>query len=272
MNNLSLKTTSVDKHIKQTPDITVKFSQQEKRKLAEASKGFESMLAQMMIKSMTKTTKGLLGGGSYGGQVFDTLFEGKLAEHMTGNNSFGLAESIYEKVTGEKPNFDELLNKDPQGINSRNEKIELKNLDTKKPTVIPGKNSMNRLQKYDPIVKEAAEKYGVSTNLVKSIILSESAAREDAKSHANAKGLMQLMDSTASDMGVKNIWNPVDNIYGGTKYISKMLNEYDGDIQLALAAYNAGPGNVNKYNGIPPFNETKNYVNRVMGYLNYLEG
>ena len=96
-------------------------------------------------------------------------------------------------------------------------------------------------------------------------------AKENALSKANAKGLMQLIDSTATDMGVKNVWNPAQNIEGGTKYISKMLKKYDGDVELSLAAYNAGPGNVDKYNGIPPFDETQKYVKRVLGYLNYLD-
>ena len=73
-------------------------------------------------------------------------------------------------------------------------------------------------------------------------------------------------------MGVKNIWDPQQNIYGGTKYLAEMLRKYNGDLKLALASYNAGPKNVDKYGGIPPFEETKNYVKRVVGYLNHLNG
>jgi soluble lytic murein transglycosylase-like protein len=72
-------------------------------------------------------------------------------------------------------------------------------------------------------------------------------------------------------MNVKNVWNPQDNIFGGTKYLSKMLNQFDGDVEMSLAAYNAGPGNVQKYDGVPPFEETKNYINRIKGYMKYWE-
>ena len=73
-------------------------------------------------------------------------------------------------------------------------------------------------------------------------------------------------------MGVKNVWDPKENIYGGTKYLGQMLRQYNGDVKLSLAAYNAGPGNVNKYGGVPPFKETENYISRVLSYYNYLNG
>ncbi|MEW6653804.1 MAG: lytic transglycosylase domain-containing protein, partial [Bacteroidota bacterium] len=99
----------------------------------------------------------------------------------------------------------------------------------------------------------------------------ESAANNKAVSRAKAKGLMQLIDSTASDMGVRNVFNPRENILGGTKYFAQMLRQYSGDVKLALAAYNAGPQNVAKYKGVPPFEETKNYINKVLGYLDHFK-
>ena len=82
---------------------------------------------------------------------------------------------------------------------------------------------------------------------------------------------MQLIDSTANYLGVEDVWDPKENIMGGTKYLSKLLKLFDGDTDLAIAGYNAGPGNVKKHKGIPPFKETQNYVQRVKNYLNNLD-
>ena len=126
---------------------------------------------------------------------------------------------------------------------------------------------------YDDIINKYAIQEGVDPLLIKAIIKQESGFKANAKSNAGAKGLMQLMPATAREMGVKNVLDPQQNIAGGVKYFAKQLDKFDGNIPLALAAYNAGAGNVQKYgNKVPPFKETQNYVKNIMATYNSIKG
>jgi soluble lytic murein transglycosylase-like protein len=117
---------------------------------------------------------------------------------------------------------------------------------------------------FDEIIQETAKKHGVDPSLVRAVVQAESNFNPNAVSSAGAKGLMQLMPGTASSLGVRNSFDPEQNVEGGTKLLRSLLDRYDGNTSLALAAYNAGPGAVSKYGGIPPYKETQVYVNRVM--------
>lgn len=117
----------------------------------------------------------------------------------------------------------------------------------------------------DTIIRKHALAQGLSPRLVQSVIQVESGYNVKALSNKGAIGLMQLMPATARDLGVRDPWNPDQNVSGGTRYLSQQLDRFDGDLTLALAAYNAGPGAVERHGGVPPYQETQRYVEKVLG-------
>lgn len=128
-------------------------------------------------------------------------------------------------------------------------------------------SSVSAPNSLESLFQKAAQKYGVSENLLKAVAKAESDFQTDCVSSAGASGIMQLMPETAKEYGITDIFDPEQNIMGGAQELASDLKRYNGDVKLALAGYNAGCGNVEKYGGIPPFAETQNYVKKVLGYM-----
>lgn len=120
---------------------------------------------------------------------------------------------------------------------------------------------------YEAIIQEAAAAYEMDPDLIHAVMQAESAFHPFAVSRAGAEGLMQLMPELSDEMGVSDAFDPRDNIMGGVRYLKRLLTYHGGNLDLALASYNAGPGNVERYGGVPPFRETKNYVKTIKQIL-----
>ena len=120
---------------------------------------------------------------------------------------------------------------------------------------------------YEPLVQEAAEYHGVDPDLVRAVVRTESAFDPTAVSTAGAQGLMQLMPALADELGVTDPFDPRENIFAGVRYLRALLDQHHGDETLALASYNAGPGTVMRYNGVPPYPETEQYIRNIDGLL-----
>lgn len=242
-----------------------------KLKLQRAVKEFESLFVGYMLKSMRSTVpKSEMLSSDLGGEMMEGMFDVELAKHISNNSNLGLGEMLYKKLTGEELPKDKIHQSFFTPVNSTLKPDALR-MKTYSLSVKPSESMQERINNYKDIIEAAAEKHGVDANLIKAVIAGESGGKPHARSSKNAKGLMQLIDSTAADMGVRNVWNPQENIFGGAKYLKQMLDKFQGSISLALASYNAGPAAVEKHGGVPPIKETKDYVTRVMHYLHTFE-
>ncbi len=132
----------------------------------------------------------------------------------------------------------------------------------------PEERAAEYIDKYGSIIDQASSTFDVESSLIKAVIKAESGFNHKAVSHKGAQGLMQLMPSTADLMRVNDPFDPTDNIFGGTRYLRKLLDRFGSNMELAVAAYNAGPEAVENHKGIPPYKETQTFVRRVIRYYN----
>ena len=128
------------------------------------------------------------------------------------------------------------------------------------------KEPADYIRDYRTIINQASRRFGIESSFIKAVIKAESDFDYKAVSRKGARGLMQLMPETMDQMEVKDPFNPEENIFGGTRYLSLLLERFDNDKKLALAAYNAGPERVEEYQGVPPFPETKSFISKVLNY------
>ncbi len=234
------------------------------KKIWEASKRFESMFLSQMFKAMRRTIHhSEISKPSKGREIFTEFLDNEYARQNTTHSETSLAADLYrqlmEKENQDMPLLRKTLNGTPASAAAKN--YHLANLFFA-PKMDKG---------FDAIITEASKKFGVSTSLIKSVIQQESGFKPTAISKAGAKGLMQLMDGTAKAMGVKNVYDPRENILGGTRYLKYLSGLFGADERKVLAAYNAGPGAVRRYGGIPPFKETQTYVKNVLNMKRQLD-
>jgi Rod binding domain-containing protein len=230
-------------------------------KARKACQDFESIFIHKMLSSMREAFESEKGEDEgFGGDMFKSMMDEQLSIALARAGGLGLAKLLAGGLgieSGSPPDGAGPAGAPPAGAGPRA---------YERPDVGLG------LEAYEPVIRAAASDSGVSENLIKAVILQESGGDARAVSDKGAKGLMQLMDATARELGVRDPFNPAENIRGGARYLGRLLREFKGNLELALASYNAGLGAVKKFGGIPPYRETRAYVEKVMAELARLDG
>jgi len=225
---------------------------------------FEAMFINQMLKTMRQADKALKddsegegdGMGLGTENPYQELFDWQLAVRLSERSPLGIAKKLTDIMAKRLGlNVEEL--EAPK---------ELRRSTIQPRQIKPFSGDLEEL------ISAAAEEHNLDPRLIRAVISAESSGNSKAVSPKGAKGLMQLIDSTAAEVGVKNPFDPKQNINGGATYLKRMLDRYDGDPKLALAAYNAGPGAVDRYNGVPPYPETVTYVRKIMEQLRGASG
>jgi soluble lytic murein transglycosylase-like protein len=224
-----------------------------------ACKDFESIFIYQLLSSIRRAFKTDDDSDSgFGSDLFRSMMDEQLSIAIAKAGGIGLAD-ILEKglglVDSARESMARLARVSPSPA---------------RPKDSPEASSDRQLRPYESTIRAASRVFGIDANLLRAVILHESSGNPKAVSSRGAKGLMQLMDATAAELGVSNPFDPVQNIFGGARLLTNLLKVFDGDLELALASYNAGEGAVRRYGGIPPYKETQEYVRKVSSTLQKL--
>ena len=252
-------------------------------KARKACREFESILLYRMLSTMRKAFQDEDGEDSgFGGDIFKSMMDEQLSLALAKSGGIGLADMLGKALgiesEGTRPRPGKEVQVSPVRLQERSVVPtrsdgpgEATDRAARPKGIEPGRAGLDGILKiYDSTIRAASQVFGVSADLVRAVIMQESGGNPKAVSHKGAKGLMQLTDPTARELGVSDPFDPVQNIFGGTRFLAKMLKTFKGNLELALASYNAGRGAVEKYGGIPPYKETQNYVKSVIGKLETL--
>ncbi len=238
----------------------------EEEKLAAVSNKFESLLIAQLLKTMRSAAEVFSDNSERpaGMGMMSEMMDEYLVQHLSSGRGFGIGQMVASQLGRG-------MGEEGSGLSSANDlgaqfyPLEASAWHRTRPSTEGGVGSMER---YEPIINRAASRYDLDPELIRAVILQESGGDTTAVSPKGAKGLMQLMDGTADELGVKNPFDPQENIFGGSKYLKEQLARWGGDLDKALASYNAGPTAVRRYGGVPPFKETKDYIARVTEMMN----
>ena len=229
-------------------------------KLRKACQGFESIFLFHLLKAMRSTVpKDGLIESDLGNDIYTGMMDEELAKKISSGKGIGISNILYKE-------FSKFDSKDQVDQTEKVTQLD-RSFPRKEVKISPNSPGLEKVSRFEDHISLAAEKFDVPAGLIKAVIYQESGGDPKAVSPRGAKGLMQLVDSTAQQMGAKNVFDPMENILAGTKYLKSLLERFNGDLKLALAAYNAGPSVVEKMGKIPPFKETINYVNRVLKFF-----
>ena len=245
-------------------------------KLLKACKDFESVFVSYLLKTM-RSEEAEEDGDSFwpkglGGSMFQDLYDTEMSKTVSSGPGIGLGAMLFRSMEpylkSLSPASVQSSGTLPAGAQSGSG---IDSVPTSDASARPGFSSAihsawDKIKNFSKPIAEAVGRFNVDPALLCAVITQESGGNPGEVSPKGAKGLMQLMDGTAREMGVQNSFNPRENILGGAQYLRQMLDRFGGDVKLALAAYNAGPGAVERHGGVPPYSETRNYVNQVLDH------